>query len=683
MKQSSFFKRVAGCALALLCCISVKAQTTAPGDLLDKSAFETEINGKPVSLFTITNGRITAQVTNYGGYIVGIYTPDKDGNYTNVVGHNDSIQQYQSFSRNPAGASLGRYANRIGNATFTLDGTTYNLTKNNGENCIHGGRNGFDHTVWDVEEVNERSVVLSCILEDGADGFPGNLKTFLTFSITDDDGVSIGFKATTDKPTVCNLSHHVYFNLDGFPAESYLNHIVWINADAITEVDNTLLPTGKLLPVQGTPFDFGRPAAIGDRQVSSPAGRGEPGAPAPVIPEGKVRVFDHNFCLNHTVDGAVEKVASVYSPASGRYMEVFNDQPGLQFYTGNRLAFAMESQLYPDTPNRPEFPGNAVLRPGETYHHTIIYKFSKSETQTFTPTEAIRLSDPFIFADKASHMYYMTGTGGMLWKSSDLKTWEGPFQVTHTDPDSWMGPRPMIWAAEIHQYNGRYYYFGTFTNRNEIIQTYRGNVINRRACHILVGDSPEGPFYPMQDKTYLPADQPTLDATLWVEEGKPYLIFCHEWLQNWNGTVESIPLKPDLSGTYPEGRKLLFRAFDSPWSKEKDENGNEVPNKVTDGPFVFRTGSGRLGMIWTSWVYNDYTQGVAYSQSGTLAGPWIQEEKPITPPNYGHGMIFTTFDGKRVLCCHSHRPSDSLRIPAFFLVDDSGDKLKVLGRYYP
>ena len=253
------------------------------------------------------------------------------------------------------------------------------MTKNNGEHTLHGGRNGFDHVVWDVEAVSESAVVLSCVLADGVDGFPGNLKTFLTFSVTDDDGVSIDYRATTDKPTVCNLSHHVYFNLDGFPAENVLNHVVWINADAITETDSTLIPTGRLLPVDGTPYDFRSPVALGSRQVALPAGRGAfgPGAPAPEIPEGMVRSFDQNFCLNHSVEGQVEKVASVYSPASGRRMEVFSDQPGLQFFTGNRLAFAMESQLYPDTLNRPEFPGKAVLRPGETYHHTVIYRFSR------------------------------------------------------------------------------------------------------------------------------------------------------------------------------------------------------------------------------------------------------------------------------------------------------------------
>ena len=361
MKKITLLTSAAICALALFCSISANAQTKAPGDLLDKSDFEMEINGKPVSLYTITNGRITAQVTNFAGYIVGIYTPDKDGNYTNVVGHNDNIQQYQTFSRNPVGAALGRYANRIGNATFTLDGVEYNVTKNNGQHTLHGGSKGFDHTVWDVEEVTENSVVMSCVLEDGVDGFPGTLKTFLTFSITDD---------------------HVYFNLNGFPAENALDHVICINADAITETDNTLIPTGKLLPVEGTPYDFRKPVKLGDRQAATPAGRGGfggpggPGAQAPAIPEGMVRSFDQNFCLNHSEEGKVEVVASVYSPTSGRVMEVLNDKPGLQFFSGNRVAVAMESQLYPDTLNKPEFPGNAVLRPGETYHHTVVYRFS-------------------------------------------------------------------------------------------------------------------------------------------------------------------------------------------------------------------------------------------------------------------------------------------------------------------
>ena len=300
------------------------------------------------------------------------------------------------------------------------------------------------------------------------------------------------------------------------------------------------------------------------------------------------------------------------------------------------------------------------------------------------PLDSIRLSDPAILADKKTSTYYMTGTGGLLWKSRDLKRWTGPFRVTKTDPGSWMGKNPMIWAAELHEYNGKYYYFATFTNRNVKIDTVRGNVIERRASHVLVSDEPDGPYVPMEDPTYLPAGKPTLDGTFWVDKDrKPYMIYCHEWLQNWNGTIEKIELKPDLSGSLGEG-KILFRAHDSPWSKEKDENGNIIPNKVTDGPWLFRTQTGKLGMLWTSWVFNVYTQGVAYSASGTLDGPWVQEQKPVTPPNYGHGMLFRTFEGKLLMSVHSHevnKEGRTERIPHLFEVDDSGDKI-IVGKLF-
>ena len=293
--------------------------------------------------------------------------------------------------------------------------------------------------------------------------------------------------------------------------------------------------------------------------------------------------------------------------------------------------------------------------------------------------DSIRLSDPCILADKKTNTYYMTGTGGRLWKSRDLRTWSGPYNVTQTDPDSWMGPRPMIWAAELHPYKGKYYYFATFTNRSIILETVKGNVINRRASHVLVSDNPDGPYVPMSDPTYLPADKPTLDGTFWVDKDeKPYMVYCHEWLQNWNGTVEKIELKPDLSGSVGN-RQILFFASDSPWSKERGANGNIIFNKVTDGPYLFRTQTGKLGMIWTSWVFEDYTQGVAYSESGTLDGPWVQEKEPITPPNYGHGLLFRTLEGKLLMSVHSHKSVNgrTVRTPCLFKVDDSGDKIIV------
>ena len=309
----------------------------------------------------------------------------------------------------------------------------------------------------------------------------------------------------------------------------------------------------------------------------------------------------------------------------------------------------------------------------------------ESTVKTGIPLDSIRLSDPFILADQETQQYYMTGTGGKLWKSKDLKLWEGPFQVTETDPDSWMGPDPMIWAAELHAYKGKYYYFATFTNRNIKIDTVAGNVIERRASHILVADKPDGPYQPMEDPIYLPADKPTLDGTFWIDtDGKPYMVYCYEWLQNLNGTIEKIELKPDLSGSVGEG-KLLFKASDSPWSREKDKNGKDIPNKVTDGPFLFRTQTGRLGMLWTSWIYDVYTQGIAYSESGTLDGPWIQEENPITPPDFGHGMLFQTFGGKTLMAVHSHKEIDGryIRVPHLFEVDLSGDELVVVGPCQP
>lgn len=302
------------------------------------------------------------------------------------------------------------------------------------------------------------------------------------------------------------------------------------------------------------------------------------------------------------------------------------------------------------------------------------------------PLDSIQLSDPFVLADKKTHTYYMTGTGGMMWKSKNLATWDGPYRVLDIDTTSWMGSHPMVWAAEIHPYHNKYYYFATFTNRDVKIDTVANNVIERRACHVLVSDDPDGPYVPMKDSIYLPADMPTLDGTFWVEQdGVPYMVYCHEWLQNRNGTIEKIRLKPDLSGTVGEG-KILFRASDSPWSRENTGDGTIRPNMVTDGPFLFRTARGRLGMLWSSWIRDEYVQGVAYSQSGTLDGPWIQEPEPITPPDFGHGMIFRSFDGRLLMAVHSHQrlsQDKTLRRPHFFTLDNKGDKLIVGQEYKP
>lgn len=304
------------------------------------------------------------------------------------------------------------------------------------------------------------------------------------------------------------------------------------------------------------------------------------------------------------------------------------------------------------------------------------------EVRHNVPLDSIYLSDPAILADEATQTYYMTGTGGLLWKSADLERWSGPYVVAASDTTSWMGNHPMIWAAELHRYGDRYYYFATFTNDDiTIMRNSEGTDVPRRASHLLVADNPGGPYRPVGPDDYLPADRPTLDGTFWVDtDGKPYMVFCGEWLYDMDGTMEAVELTADLGASVGEPW-LLFKASDSPWSREKGADGAVKPNRVTDGPWLFRTATGRLGMIWTSWVFGDYTMGVAYSESGTLRGPWIQEPEPLTPPNFGHGMIFTDLQGRTLLSLHSHRNDSGryIRHPSLWEVDLSGDRLR-LGR---
>lgn len=336
---------------------------------VDASAFKTTIDDKAVDLYTITNGKITAQITNYGGFIVSLCSPDKNGEYSNIVTHYNNISEYQKANIGQVGPALGRYANRIANAKFTLKGKEYNLTKNSGEHILHGGMKGFDHVVWDVVKHEDNTLVLSCILPDGADGFPGNLTTTLTYSLNDEDGLVISYEATTDKRTVVNLSNHTYFNLNGDGNGDVMNHQLMVNADKITETSRDGIPTGNFINVEDGVYDFRNAVTIGSRQMEF---KGFRWGQQFEIPEGKVMNYDNNFCVNHKGKG-VEKVASLYSPESGRVLEVWNNHPGLQVYTGARTAIALESQMYPDSPNHSNFP-STVLKPGKIYSHTCIYK---------------------------------------------------------------------------------------------------------------------------------------------------------------------------------------------------------------------------------------------------------------------------------------------------------------------
>ncbi|MDE6722058.1 MAG: family 43 glycosylhydrolase [Bacteroidaceae bacterium] len=287
----------------------------------------------------------------------------------------------------------------------------------------------------------------------------------------------------------------------------------------------------------------------------------------------------------------------------------------------------------------------------------------------------ISLSDPFVMTDAKTQKYYMTGTGGQMWTSPDLEVWTGPQKVIQTDYSAWMGASPQVWASEIYALDGKYYNLSTFTNDAVTIDE---NGHSRRAVHILSSNQPAGLYrlIPNGDAIYLSAEKSTLDGTLFIDtDGTRYLIYCHEWIQNGNGTVEAIRLKDDMSGTEDEPT-ILFRAHDATWNT----------GDVTDGPFVFRTQTGQLGMLWTSWHGDRYVQGVAYSTTGSLMGAWRQEALPVTPDNYGHGMLFRTLEGQLLMSIHSHRNIDLgkqwfERHPTFFVCDDSGDKLRVVMEY--
>ena len=354
-------------------------------DSITKANFGTTPDGQAVELYTLCNSKgAEASIMTYGGIVQKLVMPDKNGNFADVVLGFDTLDGYTSsnYVKNCAyfGALIGRYGNRIGGATFPLEGQTYTLAKNNNGNSLHGGLKGFDKVVWTGQphmSAEGPQLVLTYFSKDGEEGFPGNLDVTATYTLTDNNELKLEYTAKTDKPTVVNLTHHSYFNLAGQGNGDILNHVVYINADKTTPVDSTLITTGEFADVTGTPFDFRTPTAIGARIND----------PNTILQYGPG--YDHNWVINKPL-GQYGIAARVHEPSSGRVMEVWTDEPGLQFYAGNfldgtltgkdgkvyqrRYAFCMEPQHYPDSPNKPNFP-STELRPGETYHNTIVYKF--------------------------------------------------------------------------------------------------------------------------------------------------------------------------------------------------------------------------------------------------------------------------------------------------------------------
>jgi aldose 1-epimerase len=363
---------VAACCIPLMPSLSASPSVTA-------KPFGTA-DGKEVSLYTLRNANgAEATITNYGGIVVSLLVPDRTGKMIDVVLGYDDLAGY--IKTTPYfGALIGRYGNRIAHGKFTLDGKTYTLATNDGANTLHGGLKGFDKVVWSGRPVESKlgaALELTYLSKDGEEGYPGNLSVTAVYTLTNANELRVDFTAHTDKATVANLTHHSYFNLAG--SGDILDHLVTINADRFTPVDKGLIPTGELKPVEGTPFDFRKAAAIGARIKADDAQLKAGGG------------YDHNWIVNQQKAGELGFQARIECPRTGIVLEVSSTEPAVQFYSGNfldgtitgkkgqvyahRTGFCFEPQHYPDSPNQPAFP-STVLRPGQTYQNTIIYKFS-------------------------------------------------------------------------------------------------------------------------------------------------------------------------------------------------------------------------------------------------------------------------------------------------------------------
>lgn len=364
--------------ILLLCtaCQQTESPVTLSG--LSPKNFEAEVQGKKTGLYVLKNkNNMEVCITNYGGRIVSVMVPDRDGVMRDVVLGFDSIQDYIKYPTD-FGATIGRYANRIANGRFKLDDVVYQLPLNNFGHCLHGGPNGFQYRVFDAQQKSDNEIQLKYISQDGEEGFPGKLACTVTMTLSDDNAIDIKYEASTDKPTIVNMTNHSYFNLDGDPTSDNGKYLLQVNGDYFTPVDSTFMTTGEILSVEGTPFDFRNPTALGERFTIDDE----------QLKNGKG--IDHNWVLN-TKGNINVSCARLKSEKTGITMDVYTTEPGIQVYTGNfldgtlvgkkgivynhRASVCLETQKYPDTPNKADWP-SAVLRPGEVYRSQCIYKFS-------------------------------------------------------------------------------------------------------------------------------------------------------------------------------------------------------------------------------------------------------------------------------------------------------------------
>ncbi|GEM_PF-44814 len=619
---------------------SATAQTTKSG--LDPNKFKATIAGKRTCLFTLTNRNgMEVCVTNFGGRIVSIMVPDRQGNFRDVVLGFDNIAQYADYKHFPSdfGAAIGRYANRINQGRIVVEGKTIQLPQNNYAHCLHGGPTGWQYQVYDGTQVNDSTLTMSIFSPDGDNNFPGNVKAKVTYVLTSDNSIDIRYEATTDRKTPINMTNHSYFNLNGDPSHDGENQMLYINADNYTPADTTYMTTGEVRSVAGTPMDFRQltPLSRNINNQNFDMTRNAGG-------------FDHNWCLNTWRNGHgddTQIAASLYSPTSGIRLDVYTDEPGIQVYTGNFLdasfsakhgiryprhaSVCLETQHYPDSPNKPEWP-SVWLNPGEKYTSYCRFHFSLSKDNQ------IAFADPTIACK--GDKYYLTGSsnnspqGFTVMESTDLKHWTSKGYLLTKGKNVYGNSD--FWAPQLINVGSSWQLAYTANEQVAIAQ-----------APTLVG--------PYVQKSVKPVDASAknIDPYVFVDEdGKAYLY--HVRFDNGNYIwVAAYDLK---EGTID--KSTLCRCLDN---TEAWENSPDYPfAPVMEGPTVIKHGS-KYYLFYSANHFMSRDYAVGYAIADSPLGPWkkptdnrIIHRSIVGENGSGHGDVFFDPQGNAYYVYHVH-----------------------------
>ena len=616
------------------------AQNTKSG--LNPSKFESTIGGKQTHLYTLTNRNgMEVCVTNFGGRIVSVMVPDRQGKFRDVVLGFDNVAQYADYQHFPSdfGAAIGRYANRINQGRITVDGKTIQLPQNNYVHCLHGGPTGWQYQVYDGKQLNDSTLTMSILSPDGDNNFPGNVKAKVTYVLTSDNSIDIRYEATTDRKTPINMTNHSYFNLNGDPSHNGENQMLYINADNYTPADTTYMTTGEVLSVAGTPMDFRQltPLSRDINNLNFDMTRNAGG-------------FDHNWCLNTWKNGHGDDsqiAASLYSPASGIRLDVYTDEPGIQIYTGNFLdasfvakhgiryprhaSVCLETQHYPDSPNKPEWP-SAWLNPGEQYTSHCRFHFSLSKENQ------IAFADPTIVRE--GDKYYLTGTsnntpqGFTVMESTDLKHWTSTGYLL-TEGKNVFG-NTGFWAPQFVK-NGAIW---------QLAYTANEQVAMAEASTLA------GPYTQKRVKP-VDASAKNIDPYVFVDEdGKAYLY--HVRFDNGNYIwVAAYDVK---KGTID--KSTLRRCLDN---TEAWENTSDYPSApIMEGPTVIKHGS-KYYLFYSANHFMSRDYAVGYAVADSPLGPWkkpmdnrIIHRSVVGENGSGHGDVFFDPQGNAYYVYHVH-----------------------------